>query len=308
MELVAPTPDCPAVVFGEAMIELSDVTDEACRLGVAGDSFNTAVYLSRQGLSVAYMTALGDEAFSDRIAGALTEEGIDTRYVLRRDGGTAGLYAVTVDEVGERSFTYWRSASAARAFFRTQGADDVLRKAERTPLLYLSGITLSLFDESERRQVISFARAVREVGGAVVFDTNYRPRGWESSGEAARTIDALAPHVSIALPTFDDEAILFGFSEPIDSADRWLAAGAREVVVKHGPAGALIAGKGWVPPPETVLPLDTTGAGDSFNAGYLAARLGGAPPKEAAMAGHVLAAKVLRTPGAILPRGGTGPA
>ena len=162
MELVAPTPQNPAVVFGEAMIELSGVEAASCRLGVAGDTFNTAVYLARNGAATSYMTCLGDEAYSDRISEALRAEGLAGRYVLRRKGGVPGLYAVTLDEHGERAFTYWRSASAVRGFFGTPGCDEALRTAERTPLLYLSGITLSLFSEADRTRLVSFARAVRE--------------------------------------------------------------------------------------------------------------------------------------------------
>ena len=302
MELVTPTPARPAVVLGEAMIELSGVGIDACRLGVAGDSYNTAVYLARGGVPVAYATCLGDEAFSDRIQDALTAEGIDARHVLRREGGTPGLYAVTLDEHGERSFTYWRSASAARSMFRTPGWSEVARGAAAAPLLYLSGITLSLFGEEDREHVSALAAGVREAGGAVAFDTNYRPRGWSSRGEAAEAIERFARHVSLALPTFEDDQALFGDSAPEHARDRWLDWGAAEVVVKHGPEGALLSGEGWVPPPERVSPIDTTGAGDSFNGAYLAARLQGLPPREAATAGHRLAARVLTTPGAILPR------
>ncbi|MEE4538235.1 MAG: sugar kinase [Erythrobacter sp.] len=301
MEQSKPTEANPVIVFGEAMLELSGIEGDACRLSVAGDTFNTAVYLQRAGVPVAYATAVGKDAFSARITDALLAEGIGARYVLRRSGGTPGLYAVSIDTAGERSFTYWRSASAVRDFFSTPGHKEVLRMCESAPLLYLSGITLSLFGQSDRAALTGFVRAVREKGGEVAFDTNYRPAGWGSRDEAAAAVMAIAPFVSLALPTFEDDRDLFGDPSPQACADRWAAAGAAEVVVKNGPEGALTQA-GWVRPPERLMPRDTTGAGDSFNAGYLAARLRGEAEGEAAMAGHRLAARILMTPGAILPR------
>jgi len=302
VELVRPTAERPAVVFGEAMIELSDIETSTCRIGVAGDTYNSAVYLARLGAPVAYATALGEDAFSARIEAAIRREGVEASLIARAPGRAPGLYAVSVDTKGERSFTYWRSASAAREFFDTADCNRILAAAENTPLFLLSGISLSIFDEAGRRRLIDLAARVRARGGVVAFDSNYRPAGWPSVVAARRAVDALAPHVSLALPTYEDEYGLFGDEAPEHTARRWLDAGADEVAVKHGPDGVFIPGSGWIAPPERIAPRDTTGAGDSFNAAYLAARLEGASPADAALAGHRLAAEVLMTPGAIIPR------
>ncbi|MEM9839343.1 MAG: sugar kinase [Pseudomonadota bacterium] len=301
MELVSPSPERPAVVFGEAMIELAGVETDTCRLGVAGDTFNTGVYMARAGVPTAYMTALGDEAFSERIADALEAEDLSTDFVLRVRGGTPGLYAVSVDDEGERSFTYWRGQAAVRSFFDHGLSDDIMRRAERASLLYLSGISLSLFDRGERQRIAGLADAVRQKGGVVAFDTNYRPRGWASREAARAAVTGFAPFVTMALPTFEDDHLLFGDRSPEACTERWRDAGAEEVVVKNGPDGAL-TDEGWIAPPEKVRPVDTTGAGDSFNGAYLSARLAGSSVSEAALAAHRLAAKVLMTHGAILPK------
>ncbi|MEM9235109.1 MAG: PfkB family carbohydrate kinase, partial [Pseudomonadota bacterium] len=73
-----------------------------------------------------------------------------------------------------------------------------------------------------------------------------------------------------------------------------------EVIVKHGAKGALVGSGRWIAPRKVVKPHDTTGAGDSFNAAYLSARLNKACPEEAALAGHDLASRVLMVPGAIM--------
>ena len=303
VRLTAPTTARPLAVFGEAMIELSGITERSCTLGVAGDTFNTAVYLRRFGWPVEYVTALGDDPFSQRIRDALTSEGIGAGHVLRHARRSPGLYAVNLDSSGERSFTYWRDTSAARAFFEASGSETAMHWIGGAGALYLSGISLSLFDRDGHEQLARAAAAVRERGGLVIFDTNYRPHGWPDPAAARQAVETFAPFVSIALPTFEDEALLFGDSAPEDTSRRWLEAGAEEVVVKHGAEGALLGGSEWVPVPNPETPVDTTGAGDAFNAAYLAARFEGAGPVTAARHGHALASSVLGTYGAILPRG-----
>ena len=204
------------MVFGEAMIELSGISGTSCTLGVAGDTFNTAVYLRRLGWPVGYVTALGDDPFSERIRRALTSEGIGAEHVLCHPRRSPGLYAVNLDANGERSFTYWRETSAARAFFTTPGSEAAMRRVGEAGALYLSGISLSLFDRDGHERLAAAAGNIRERGGHVLFDTNYRPRGWPDPAAARRAVETLAPFVSVALPTFEDEALLFGDSAPED--------------------------------------------------------------------------------------------
>ncbi|HSJ78568.1 MAG TPA: sugar kinase, partial [Erythrobacter sp.] len=216
-----------------------------------------------------------------------------------------GLYAIRTDERGERSFTYWRDQSAARDFFALSGAGAALAEAGRSRMLYLSGITLSLFDADGQVQVADLAKTVRENGGEVVFDGNYRPRGWPGADIARAAFAQIAPYCSIVLPTFEDEAALYGDTEPHESFRRWHDAGARLVVVKMGDEGAMLSHAGeaprLIPCPRRKAPRDTTGAGDSFNAGFLTALLAGAEPESAVLAGHQLAGEVVMHPGAIIP-------
>ncbi len=140
----------------------------------------------------------------------------------------------------------------------------------------------------------------------VAFDGNFRPRGWK--GDLSRTravfMEALK-RVDIALPTYDDEAVLWGDPSPEATVDRLHAFGIAEIVVKNGPNSALVASAGksdFIPVPEVVVPVDTMAAGDSFNAAYIAARMSGDEPTTAAAAAHRLAGQVIRHRGSIMPR------
>lgn len=296
------------VCAGECMLELAGGIGGPARLAFGGDTLNTAVYLARLGFQPDYLSALGDDPYSDELLERWRAEGVRTNLVARCAGRLPGLYAIRTDERGERHFYYWRSASAARALLSLPACDELLAAASSADLLYLSGITLSLYEPDERAKLHALADRVRRRGGEVAFDPNFRPACWPSLARARDAIEALAPLVSIALPTLQDEAALWGDAASETAAARWQRWGAREVAVKLGADGAYIsagAGCTLVPATKGVAVVDSTGAGDAFNAGYLAMRLRAASVAEAARIAHDLAAVVVQHPGAIVPREAT---
>lgn len=291
------------------MVELAREADGRYAPRFGGDTFNTAVYLARSGARSAYATALGDDDFSKAILALAREERVDTSAVLRAPHRVPGLYMIHTDETGERTFLYWRDSSPARELFRLDGADRVTKAIEEAGLVYLSGITLSLYTPDQLEALFEALVRARAKGVRVALDTNYRPRNWAGDRDRAqRTLHRLMRLSHIALPTFDDEAMLWGDAAPGDTLARYRDAGVEEIVVKSGPSGALVSLgtlQDHVPVPDSVTPVDTTAAGDSFNAGYLAARLRGQDVFAAAMAGHKLAGVVIQHPGAIVPRAAT---
>ncbi|ABQ68250.1 2-keto-3-deoxygluconate kinase [Rhizorhabdus wittichii RW1] len=296
-------------VIGEGMVELSRSGEHG---GIAGwethhggDALNSAIHLARFGLETGFISALGADPLSRALRRSWAEEGLDLTHLLTHPDRNAGLYAIETDAEGERSFAYWRSDSAARAMLDLPEAEAALAHAARCDLLYLSLISLAILPPAGRERLAGLCRDVRAHGGRVAFDSNFRPRLWSSPAEARAAVEAIGPLVDIALPTQVDEAALFG-PEPIDAvADRWVGWGVAEVAVKSGADGCLVAtrdGRHRIAPPRAVVAVDSSGAGDAFNAGYLAARLAGRAPAQAAPAGHELAAWTILRRGAIPPR------
>ena len=293
-----------AAAIGECMVEFHRRPDGAYGRGFGGDTLNCAVYLSRLGIPTDYVTMLGDDGLSDEMIGAWAAEGLGTGLVGRLPGRLPGLYLIETDPRGERTFLYWRSAAPARDLIRLRG-DRLGAELRGHALIYLSGITLSLFDSEGRARLVELLAGLRAGGARVAFDGNYRPRGWQDRAEAREAYAAMLAQTDMALPTFDDESALFGDADPQATLARLRAAGVAEIVVKRGPEHCLVAAGGGaleVPVPGKVAPVDTTAAGDSFNAGYLAGRLRGLAPAAAAAQGHRLAAEVVRHRGAIIPR------
>jgi 2-dehydro-3-deoxygluconokinase len=290
------------VVFGEGMIE--DRGDGAVAWG--GDVINTAVYLARQGAEPELMTAMGVDAESAAVIAAWAAEGIGVGHVLRDPARTVGRYRIILDDDGQRSFAYDRARSAARGFFDHSEATRTFAWAARADILYLTGITLSLFGRDGRERIGALARRVRARGGQVVFDTNYRPAGWASADAAWGAMMALAPAISLALPSLEDQAALTGAATAEAAAEAWRALGADEVAVKLGADGAYAASANaseLVPAATPARIVDTTAAGDAFNAAYIAARLiEGASMRAAAERGGALAAEVIGWQGAVAPR------
>ncbi|UIJ72496.1 sugar kinase [Aurantimonas sp. HBX-1] len=291
------------VSIGECMVELAAAGDGLYRRGFAGDTFNTAWYLRRElgdGWRVAYLTALGTDATSDEMLAFFEAGGIDTVHVRRIPERMPGLYMIHLAGA-ERSFSYWRDSAAARLL--AADPEHLGRAFAAGDAFYFSGITLAILPPSDRQRLIEALGAAKAEGKLVAFDPNIRPRLWPDPAEMRAAITAGASVATVCLPSFPDEAAAFGDASPDATADRYLAGGVGEVVVKDGAEPATVAtpdGRERIQPATITDAVDTTGAGDSFNAGYLAARLSGIPAPEAVRRGHALAGEVVRHYGALI--------
>jgi 2-dehydro-3-deoxygluconokinase len=301
----------PVICIGECMVELARGNDGRFGLGYGGDSFNTSVYLARAGIDVSYATALGDDPYSAGILNLARREGVGTNLIKTATGRMPGLYLIETSANGERTFHYWRDRSPARELFDGPGAEAVVAGLQQAGLIFFSAVTLSLYSEAGLARFAEALQRARAAGATIVMDGNYRPRGWQNDPARARDIiRRFWALTDLALPTFDDEALLWGDADATATIARLHALGAREIAVKLGHEGALVATDGApiaVPVPARITPVDTTGAGDSFNAAYLAARMRGRSPAVASHDGNRLAGIVIQHRGAVVPAEATAP-
>ncbi|ATC32672.1 sugar kinase [Caulobacter vibrioides] len=301
-------------VLGECMVELSPEAGDGgaplYRMGFAGDTFNTAIYMARLGDQVAYCTALGQgDPFSEGVLAAMRREGMDTQLVRQVENRLPGLYAIVLDEHGERKFHYWRERAPIRDLFSAHTADQLIEAAKASDLVYLSGVTLAVIGDIGRARLRDILAYVHSHGVPVALDFNYRPALWPSAEAARAALDGVVPACRYISLSSEDSRPLYG-REAEDLAADWAAAGA-EVVARdeshcvnvHRPEGRMAT-----PAPGRIKAVDTTGAGDSFNAAYLSSRLAGKPISEAVAKAHAVAALVVAHRGAILPSGVSLPA
>ena len=213
-----------------------------------------------------------------------------------------GLYIIQTDAKGERRFSYWRDTAAARLLFHAPEAESIVAALPAYDMIYLSGISLSLYGDNGRERLFAVLGEARANGRRVAFDTNFRPRGWPDRDIARAAFRQAFACADIVLASTEDLDLLFGddgVNEVLAFSDR------AEIVLKHPDLTCRVLTKGeevLVPGKPVKDVVDTTAAGDSFAAAYLDARLSGQDPRSAAQAGHRLAGQVVRHRGAIIPR------
>lgn len=285
------------------MIEMAGGEDRQYRMGFAGDTLNTAWYaraLLPGDWSVDYVTALGDDLYSAQMRAFFDEHGIGTRHIQEIRGRRPGLYLIH-QAGGDRHFTYWRGQSAAKLLADDPEALDAA--LEGADVIYFSGISMAILGPRARGKLLKAIVKARNAGGRVVFDPNVRPALWTSAAVMGSALTAAATIADVVMPTHPDEAPVFGDASSEATAERYLSIGVEEVVVKNGGEPAVVATRSMresVPATKPDKIVDPTGAGDSFNGAYLAARMAGVGLVEAARAAHRVAGIVIGHKGALV--------
>ncbi|MHC8320907.1 sugar kinase [Pseudomonas sp. GB2N2] len=293
-------------LIGECMIEMSG--RETITQTFGGDTLNTAVYLARttarDRVTVDYMTAIGADPFSSAMRQLWRDEQLGDRHVQVIADALPGLYFIETDDRGERRFLYWRGQSAARRMFDGPQAEPLLSALDSYDTVYVSGVTLAILSNNGRQRLLLRLEQARANGLRVVFDNNYRPLLWAHPEMARSAHLAMLKLTDLAIVTWEDDVALFGYADAEALFRAYSDIGIGEVVIKRGAQSCLIqcaAGRLDVPARQVETVVDTTAAGDAFSAGYLACRLQGGSPGEAAAWGHRLAATVIQHSGALIP-------
>lgn len=293
------------VSIGECMVEFAQSNTQGMwARNFAGDTFNTAWYfkkLATNDWKTAYFTCVGDDKVSHELLSFIANAGIETDQIARLPGKSPGLYSIELDGA-ERSFSYWRDSSAAREL--ASNPDLLAKTLSDAHEVYFSGITIAILTDDHKRNFIDALLSARKSGTIISFDPNIRPRLWSGPESICHWTHEAAKASNRVFPTHDDEAELFSDKDLRATARRYQKLGAEEIVVKNGaePCLAVVDDEQFeVTASKVDRPVDTTGAGDSFNAGYLAARCAGETVTQACRFAHTLSASVITHHGALIP-------
>ncbi|EHK91501.1 sugar kinase [Aggregatibacter actinomycetemcomitans] len=300
--------------IGECMIELNGKPFGEMWQNYGGDTLNSATYLSRMSspndIQVYYVSALGSDNLSEQMRVHWQADGINTDWVLKDGQHQPGLYLIQLDEQGERTFLYWRNQSAARYMVQHIDFKKVLSYFENVNMIYLSGISLAILPKTDRTFLVEQLVKLAQKGVQIAFDSNFRPKLWDSLKDAQESYLQLLPYVSLALVTFDDEQLLWDDENERATLTRLHQIGIPKVIVKCGRNGAVFSDSqtsehGQVVPEPILNVVDTTSAGDSFNAGFLNGYLRNKPLEICCWQGNRVAGIVIQHKGAIIDKHAT---
>lgn len=293
-------------VIGECMAELSGKPFTPMTQNFGGDVLNTAIYLKKlmqDDVEVSFVTAMGMDPLSQALVEKWREYDINTGLVQTFEDKHVGLYLIQTDEDGERTFQYWRNDSAAKYIMQSSNTEKLFDSLKSYDAVFLSGISLAILEELNRLSLIDWLHTLKAAGVSIVFDGNYREKLWPVESEAKAAYDALYKLSDLVLVTFDDEQALWKDSDITACQQRLSKYGIPELVIKDGANGCLhieqqLEMKVATTPVETVI--DTTAAGDSFNAGFLTGWLQNQGAEPSCRLGNQLAGQVIQQKGAIV--------
>jgi sugar/nucleoside kinase (ribokinase family) len=255
------------------------------RLTLGSSSAILAHNLAALGVSVGFITRLGDDALGAIALERLAEKGVDLTRVKRVSGGTSTGVTVLLNHDGKRHIlTYPGTMSEMTA------ADLDMAYLASGRHFHLSSLYLQKALQPDLPRI---CRELKAEGLTLSLDTNDDP-----DDKWGGALDELLGIVDIFLPN-DDEACRISGKADAESAIESLAMRVPLVAVKCGKRGSLVqaGNQRWHVPAEVVTPIDTIGAGDSFNAGFLAAYLRGEAPNACAAFGNRTAALSTQRPG-----------
>lgn len=285
--------------MGVAVTELGDPlrTARGLRLSTAGAESTVAIGLSRLGHEAVWVGVVGEDELGARVRRDLAAEGVDTRFARTDPDHQTGFMIRELRSAEYTRVTYFRRDSAGSRL-RPADVEAALSANPDLDLVHLTGITPALGESCAEavRRAVELARAA---GIPVSFDVNYRST-LPGSGVLAGLVKELLPGIDVLFVGDDELALVTEEADAEHAARDLLARGPAEVVVKQGSNGALAAtadGGVVTHPALQVRVVDVIGAGDSFTAGYLAARFDGLAPAQRLRWGTIAAACTVGTHG-----------
>ncbi|MFQ2174071.1 aminoimidazole riboside kinase [Aeromonas rivipollensis] len=254
-------------VMGDAVVDLIPEGELHYLKCPGGAPANVAVGVARLDGESAFIGRIGADPFGRFMADTLVAEGVDIRHLTQDPAHRTSTVLVELDEEGERSFTFMVRPSA----------DQFLTPADLPRFeagQWLLSCSIALANEPVRSSCLQAVAAIKEAGGRVCFDPNLRPEVWGNPAEMLPQVSAAIALADVVKLSVEELQLLSG--EDDLAAGLATLSGPALVLVTRGAAGVVARLGGelleWVG--QKVTPLDTTGAGDAFVAGLLAALAG----------------------------------
>lgn len=286
--------------IGECMIEFSNTEKDIFKLGYAGDTANSAIYLARLGANSSYITTLGEDYFSKKMINFLKKENVKTHNIHTNKNKTVGLYVIQNNKKGERNFFYWRSNSAARTLFQNVNFNILFNQISKYEAIYFSGITLSIYDQKSNNKFYKLLKLLKRIGIKIYFDFNVRLNNWKNKKIAKETIIKFGRIADLIFMTKEDLKNL-GLINHNKIIKKYFYN--KIVIFRLGNGVINVYNKNNLEKSKFYLNKkvkDTTGCGDAFNACFIFNFFNNKKIKECLKLSHKLGKAVANFKGAII--------
>ena len=265
-----------AIFLGECMIELngdiSSLENKSSKMQInfGGDTYNSAIYFSRLAnnkTNTFYSTALGNDSFSRKMILRFKNEKIKCDYVRTDGENPPGLYSIEINEIGERSFSYWRDQSPSKYIFLGSKGKKLAREIKNADIFYYTGISAGILDTKQKKDLIHIGSTAVTCG----FDFNYRSQLHNDKKVSQLLFKEISENVDINFVSFDDVKELFDIKNPyevfeiLNDKKNLILIRYKDSIIFKNKQQEIKTVK--VPHGEVV---DTTAAGDAFNGSFLA--------------------------------------
>lgn len=256
---------------------------------LGGNGANTSFTLARLGVPVRLLSAVGQDAFADRVLAILQSEGVETKWIERSALPTPAT-VVLVRPDGVRALLHQPGASRLAFNLPVELGPELTAGCSHFHLANVFAL------QNLQPHAPDLLRRARQQGLGTSVDT-----GWDAQDRWMSMLGNCLPHTGLLFVNEDEARELTGRDDPRASARTLREAGARAVVVKLGAQGCLVsAGSEEFHEPAFQVPvMDTTGAGDCFAGGFLAARQRGSDLREAARFANAVGALSVQALGGV---------
>ena len=285
------------------MIEISNTKNNHYIQSFAGDTLNFSAYLDKKKIKVDYLTSIGKSKINKNLFDLFKLKKISTKLVNIHRNKESGLYLIQNYKNGEKQFYYWRDDSAAKEYLNNLNYNKLISKFTKYDYVYFSGITLSLFSKEKIMNFYEFIKVLKQKKIKIVFDLNIRLNRWSNKLQLNKTLNLFLPLVSILFGTGEDMKSwknnynLFFFNKIINKNNIQHAIYRKNASYNY----AFIANKHFTNFNKVRNAIiDSSGAGDGFNAAYISEFVTTQNIIKSLKAGHNLGSKVVMKKGAII--------
>jgi 2-dehydro-3-deoxygluconokinase len=289
--------------IGECMIEITNTYNNNFQQSFAGDTLNFCSYLNKKNFNVDYLSSVGKSEINKDFFNLLKSKKISKKLIHIHPHNETGLYLIKNDKNGEKNFYYWRDNSAAKNYLNELNYKKLEIILKKYHYIYFSGITLSIISKNKQKDFCNLIKKLKEYNVKIIFDLNIRIKRWPNKKHLNASINLFLPFIDILFSTGEDiknwknNDNLSFFNKLIKSNKINHAIFRKNASLNYAILNDQIY---KITNKVHKMIVDSSGAGDGYNAAYISEFLTSGDVYRSLQASHLLGSKIVMKKGAII--------